>query len=107
MASIVCEVIWLRWILEDFDASQVGATPLMCDNEAAIHIAVNPVYHEWTKHVKMDCYFVRERVTNGEIKPCAIRSEFQTTNIFTKALGADHFRFLCSKLGVRDLHSPT
>lgn len=79
----------------------------MCDNEAAHHIVVNLVYHKRTKHIEIECYFVREHVVSGEIKPCPVRSEFQTTAIFTKALGVDRFQFLCSKLGVRDLHSPT
>lgn len=68
MPSMICEVLWLRWLLCDLGAAQKGATPLMCDNEAARHIAANPVYHERTKHVEMDCYFVRERVSSGEIQ---------------------------------------
>ncbi|KAI3723909.1 hypothetical protein L2E82_35671 [Cichorium intybus] len=107
MASTICEVLWLRWLLCDLDAVQEDATALMCDNEAARHIAVNPVYHERTKHVEMDCYFVRERVASGEIKTVAIKSEEQPADIFTKALGANQFQYLRGKLGVRDLHSPT
>ncbi|XP_071740289.1 secreted RxLR effector protein 161-like [Rutidosis leptorrhynchoides] len=107
MATTVYEVLWLRWLLKYFDATQVGATPLLCDNEATRHIALNPVYHERTKHVEMDCYFVRERVNNGDVKPCAIRSEFKLADIFTNALGTDRFLFLRDKLGVRDLHVPT
>lgn len=87
----VCEVLWLRWLLQDFDATQKYATPLMCDNEVSRHIATNHVYHEHTKHVEIDYYFVRERVASREIKPCPIWSDFLTTNIFTKALGADRF----------------
>lgn len=60
MATTVYEVLWLRRLLLDLDAVQSEATPLMCDNEAARHIAANPVYHERTKHVEMDCYFVRD-----------------------------------------------
>ncbi|XP_071687565.1 uncharacterized mitochondrial protein AtMg00810-like [Rutidosis leptorrhynchoides] len=107
MATTVCEVLWIRWLLEDFDYKKDYATPLMCDNEAAKHIAENSVYHERTKHVEMDCYFVRERVTSGEIKPCKIKSKLQPADIFTKALGTYQFRFLRDKLGVRNLHSPT
>lgn len=57
MASSVCEIIWLRWLLCDLGAKQSDATVLMCDNNVARHIAANPVYHERTKHVEMDCYF--------------------------------------------------
>ena len=107
MASTICEVMCLRLLLQDLDVVQAGPTPLICDNEAGRHIAANIVYHDQTKNVEMDCYFVRKRIKSGEIKTFAIRSEFQTANIFTKALGADWFMFLRGKLGVRDLHTPT
>lgn len=44
------------------------------------------------KHVEMDCYFVRERVHSEDVKIVAIKSKFQTTNIFNKAHGADWFK---------------
>lgn len=87
MASTVCEVLWLRWLLQDLDADQNGPTRLMCDNETARHIAANPIYHERTKDVEMNCYFVHERIHSGEVKTVAIKTNSQTAYIFTKALG--------------------
>ncbi|CAL1377568.1 unnamed protein product [Linum trigynum] len=106
MASTVSEVIWLRWLLSELGVTQSGPTPLYCDNQAALHIAANPVFHERTKHVEMDCHFVRERVVSGDIAPRKISSEFQLADLFTKGLGTDRFRALLSKLNVRDLHRP-
>ncbi|CAL1367579.1 unnamed protein product [Linum trigynum] len=77
MASTVSEIIWLQWLLQELGAPQQGPTPLYCDNQAALHIAANPVFHERTKHVEMDCYFVRERVQSGDINPLKIGSHFQ------------------------------
>ncbi|KAL7596004.1 hypothetical protein Lser_V15G30641 [Lactuca serriola] len=62
MAVTVSEILWIRWLLADFDIVLDKPTPLLCDNESARHIAHNPVFHERTKHVEMDCYFVKERV---------------------------------------------
>ncbi|CAL1372799.1 unnamed protein product [Linum trigynum] len=106
MASTVSEIVWLRWLLSELGVTQSCATPLRCDNQAALHIASNPVFHERTKHVEMDCYFVRERVTSGVISPVKVSSELQIADLFTKGLGSDRFRFLLSKLNVRDLHRP-
>ncbi|CAH9138265.1 unnamed protein product [Cuscuta epithymum] len=106
MAVTVSEILWLRWLLHDLTVPQTGPTSLFCDNQAARHIALNPVFHERTKHVEMDCYFVRERVASGEIQPCCISTTHQIADIFTKALGTDRFQFLKSKLGVRNLHTP-
>lgn len=58
MAGTVSEVLWLRLLLKDFDVMQPGPVMLFCDNQAAHHIANNPVFHERTKHIEIDCYFV-------------------------------------------------
>lgn len=106
MASTVSEIIWLRWLLAELGVHQQTATPLYCDNQAALHIAMNPVFHERTKHVEMDCYFVRERVQSQEIQPLKIRSGAQLADMFTKALGQERLLKLCSKLGTVNLHAP-
>ncbi|KAL0303368.1 UNVERIFIED_CONTAM: hypothetical protein Sradi_6204900 [Sesamum radiatum] len=106
MAMTVSEIVWLRWLLTELQTPQMDPTTLFCDNQAA-HIAMNPVFHERTKHVEMDCYFVRERVQSREIMPMKISSGGQLADIFTKALGKDRFRSLLVKLGIADLHAPT
>ncbi|GJU66908.1 integrase [Tanacetum coccineum] len=106
MATTVSEILWMRWLLKDLTVNLQDATPLYCDNQAARHIANNPVFHERTKHVEMDCYFVRERVASQEILPLHVTSKQQIADLFTKPLGAQTLRVLLGKLGVQDLHTP-
>lgn len=55
----------------------------------------------------MDCYFIHERVKNGDVKPFPIQTQFQTVDIFAKVLGAYCFQFLYSNLEVRNVQSLT
>ena len=107
MAVTVSEILWIRWLLADFDIVLDKPTPLLCDNESARHIAHNPVFHERTKHVEMDCYFVKERVESKEITPVKIKTQDQLADLLTKPLGSDPLKFLSDKLGIRNLHAPS
>ncbi|KAM0044971.1 putative RNA-directed DNA polymerase [Helianthus debilis subsp. tardiflorus] len=107
MATTVSEILWFRWLLTELETTQQGPTTLFCDNEAARHIANNPVFHERTKHVEMDCHFVRERVESKEILPTYIESHLQLADLLTKPLGGQHLGFLLDKLGITNLHAPT
>ena len=107
MANTCLELTWLRYILHDLKVSQVHPTSLFCDNQAALHIAANPVFHERTKHIDIDCHIVREKLQAGLVRPSYVPTRFQLADIFTKALGKDQFLTLRAKLGVHDLHSPT
>ena len=79
-----------------------GLSPakVFCDNESAIKLALNPVFHEKTKHFEIDLHFVREKITNGFLKIEKISSSKQRADIFTKFLGPMQHNFLVSELGL-------
>ncbi|KAK2969573.1 hypothetical protein RJ640_003580 [Escallonia rubra] len=94
MANTCLELTWLRYILQDLRVPQVAPTQLFCDNQAALHIAANPIFHERTKHIEIDCHIVREKLQAGMIKPSYVPTHFQLADVFTKALGKDQFETL-------------
>ncbi|XP_015168503.1 uncharacterized mitochondrial protein AtMg00810-like [Solanum tuberosum] len=75
--------------------------------KAAIQIAANPILHERTKHIDIDCYFVRERVSQGMIRTDHVSTTEQLADILTKGLGRVQREYLISKLGLRDIFKPS
>lgn len=106
MANTICELTWLKAILSSLGVLHPQPIQLYCDNQAALHIAKNPVFHERTKHIEVDCHFVRDEVLKNTIQPSYVPSRIQLADIFTKALGTKQFLFLLSKLGIQNLHAP-
>ncbi|KAL0413726.1 UNVERIFIED_CONTAM: Retrovirus-related Pol polyprotein from transposon RE1 [Sesamum radiatum] len=106
MGSTVCELLWLSYILGEFDVPVLSPIPFCCDNKAAIHITENSVFHERTKHLDIDCHLVRDHFKKGFILPRHIPSQHQVADLFTKALPAAPFTRLFSKLGMLS-HAPT
>ena len=106
MAHTTCELTWLRTLLHEFGFPVHDPTPLYCDNQAAIHIANNPVFHERTKHIEVDCHFIRSKVESKEISTPFVPSGSQLADIFTKALPKASIDSICRKLGVYDVYAP-
>lgn len=99
MALTTCEVKWLTSLLKDLGLQNLPPTPLKCDNKAALAIAANPVMHEKTKHVEIDCHYVREQLKDGVIQTQYTPSDEQVADILTKILPVKNHQHHVGKLG--------
>ncbi|XP_074315635.1 uncharacterized protein LOC141651839 [Silene latifolia] len=106
MATLVCELKWLKGLLASLDVPISVPMQLFCDNQSALHLSQNPVFHERTKHIEIDCHFVRDAITGGIVVPAHVPTDAQIADIFTKPLGDRQFHTLLRKLGIIDLHAP-
>lgn len=107
LAATTSEIVWVQQLLSDFQVKLPSPAVIFCDNLAAIHIASNPIFHKRTKHIEIDCHFVRDKVSAGSIKLFRVRTRNQLADIFTKPLPAATLTSLLSKMAIHDIHSPS
>lgn len=103
MATTSAEVVWVIRLSEELGLINLQPVTLHCDNMSALHIAHNPVYHERTKHIEVDCHFTREKFMEGLLQLTYLPTQSQLADVFTKIMPSSHFQFLLSKLG---MHTP-
>lgn len=85
--------MWLKQFLLDL-GENIISVPLYVDNQSAIKLINNPVYHKKTKHIDIKFNFIREKVEVGVIKINYIPSNSQLADILTKALPTQSFIYL-------------
>ncbi|RVW77010.1 Retrovirus-related Pol polyprotein from transposon RE2 [Vitis vinifera] len=98
MALATCELIWLRHLLQELRFGKDEQMKLICDNQAALHIASNPVFHERTKHIEVDCHFIREKIASGCVATSFVNSNDQLADIFTKSLRGPRLNIFVTSL---------
>ncbi|KAF3621213.1 hypothetical protein FXO37_32912 [Capsicum annuum] len=103
MSTACSEIVWLCGLLAEIGFPQSNPTPLDADNTSAIQIATNPVYHERTKHIEVDCHYIREAIDKGVITLPHVSSDLQIADAFTKSMARRRHQFLVGKLMLLDL----
>lgn len=86
MSSACSEIVWLQGLLGELGFPQMEPTPLHADNTSAIQITANPVFHERTKHIEVDCHSIREAYDAHVISLPHITTIQETVDVFTQAL---------------------
>ncbi|GJT72124.1 ribonuclease H-like domain-containing protein [Tanacetum coccineum] len=104
MNSVTCEVIWIMKILNELNVKVSLPITINCDNSSAIQIAANLVFHEKTKHIEIELFFLREKVVTAIVKTVKVKSEDNVGDVFTKGLSIDDHNKFCRMLKLKDLY---
>lgn len=97
---LTAELAWLTRLLHELEVPRLLPVPVKCDSQAAIHIAKNPVFHERTKHIEIDCHFVRSKLAEGLITLSHVPTYLQLADVLTKPLSGPSHSSNISKLGL-------
>ncbi|XP_023917795.1 uncharacterized mitochondrial protein AtMg00810-like [Quercus suber] len=98
LASTAAELSWLRTLFKELKLFLPHIPILWCDNNSAIALASNPVFHSRTKHIEVDYHYVRGCVLRHTLGIKFISGRDNFADIFTKPLPGPHFLVLRGKL---------
>nr|GEU99287.1 cysteine-rich RLK (receptor-like protein kinase) 8 [Tanacetum cinerariifolium] len=98
MALTCCKVTWLVSLLKELVIKDLEPVDLHYDNQAALYITINLVFHARTTHIEVYC--VRDQLKARIIKPSYVHTKSQLADVFTKVVYVDQHTKLLSKLGV-------
>ena len=96
---VACEFVWLKHLLTDLGCPCSIPMTLYCDNQIAMDIASNPIFHECTKYIEVDCHYIRQQVQSKLTATHYMHTNDQLAYVFTKVLPSIQFHQLLSKLG--------
>ncbi|GKD01520.1 retrovirus-related pol polyprotein from transposon TNT 1-94 [Tanacetum coccineum] len=100
LSACCAQVIWMRTQLLDY-GYKYNNIPMYCDSKSDIAISCNPVQHSRTKHINIRYYFIKEHVEKGTVELYFTETEYQLTDLFTKALPKERFAYLVHRIGMR------
>jgi hypothetical protein len=98
---VLAGIVWLRELLDQLEFRQPEPTPLLCDNNSAISMVLNPVFHDKAKHIRTKHHYIRTQQENGTVKMIKVPSEDQLADGLTKPQPTGYFQLNRTRIGVR------
>jgi len=95
ITEAIKEVIWLKVFLGEI-ASLGDPIMVFCDNQSAVYLTNDRMFHERTKHIDIRYHFVRDVISKSNVLVKKISTEANSADMLTKPLPIAKFKF-CSK----------
>ncbi|GJX38259.1 hypothetical protein Tco_0251562 [Tanacetum coccineum] len=100
-ASGCGQVLWIQNQLLDYGYNFMN-TKIFIDNNSAICIVKDPVYHSRTKHIEIRHHFIRDCYEKKLINVDHIHSDDNVADLLTKAFDVGRFQYLVVSIGMLD-----
>ncbi|GJS47219.1 retrovirus-related pol polyprotein from transposon TNT 1-94 [Tanacetum coccineum] len=85
LTEVVKEVFWLRGFLEELGVER-NAVAVNCDNQGAIHLSQNHVFHERTKHINVRYHLIIEVLEAKMVEVLKVGTEHNVADALTKVI---------------------
>nr|GEX05334.1 retrovirus-related Pol polyprotein from transposon TNT 1-94 [Tanacetum cinerariifolium] len=101
-ASCCGQVLWIQIQLPDYGYNFMN-TKIYIDNNSAICIVKNLVYHSKTKHIEIRHHFIRDCFEKKLISVDHIHTDENVSDLLTKPFDAGRFQYLVMSIGMVEL----
>lgn len=96
-----CQGIWLRRLLTEVAKQKVPPVTLYVDNQSALDLMINPVFHGRSKHIDIRYHFIRDCVEKGEVTVHYVCTKRQKADVLTKAMAKAKHEEMKNLIGVK------
>ena len=101
----VCELLWLKIIIDDLKMIRDRPKLLYCDGKSIITIVQNPIQCDHTNHIEVHRHFIKEKLETRLFFTTFLSTQDPVSDDLTKGPN-NKYQDLTNDLGMEDTHSP-
>ena len=94
------EAIWLRKLIVGLFGQPMEPIVIYCDNQSCTKLAINPLFHNRSKHIEIPNHYLRDMVERKVIQLEYVCIDQQTVDILTKPLARNKIEHFMNKLSM-------
>ena len=99
--AVIKEAVYIKALLEELSYYKQNKFPIYTDNNGALLLAKNPIFHERTKHIAVKYHYIRDLIIKGIIDLNYIPSKDQKADGLTKPLDRTKFNEFLVQIGLK------
>lgn len=97
----VKELVWIKQLVAELSSNQNIKAKFYMDNQSAIRLVKNPVFHKRTKHIDVQYHFIREKFQEDQFELEYINTDEQVADILTKGMNKSRHNYLCDLMNLK------
>jgi hypothetical protein len=100
LTHAIKETTWIRSLFLELKSLAPHPTKLHCDNQSAISLTKDSIFHSQTKHINIHYHFICETIDNGDASIIYCPTDDMIADILTKPLPRPKFQKFLTLLGL-------
>ena len=93
------ELIWLKGLMKELGKEQEDCI-LFSNNQSAIHLSNNSVFHSRMKHIDIKYHFIRSLLEEDQLRLEKIHTKENPADMLTKAVNIEKLKLCATSVGL-------